>query len=75
MISYYITPDLIVAHLLAEKPQVIPVFLRHHMSCVGCDLSLFETLADAAHNYDIPIDRFINELYLALEASTNSPPP
>ncbi len=57
-----LSPRSSVAELLARWPQVIPVFLRHHMSCVGCSMAAFETLEDAARIYGIRYEVFINEV-------------
>ncbi len=57
-----LSPRSSVAELLARWPQVIPVFLRHHMSCVGCSMAAFETLEDAARIYGIRYDVFSNEI-------------
>ncbi len=54
--------ELTVAELLARWPQAIPVFLRHHMACVGCTISSFETLADVTGIYGIHLPHFISEL-------------
>ncbi len=51
-----------VAEILKRYPQVIPVFLHHNMSCVGCSMSLFESLSDAAAIYHLSYDSFIAEL-------------
>ncbi len=57
-----LSPRSSVAELLARWPQVIPVFLRHHMSCVGCSMAAFETLEDAARIYGIRYEVFSGEL-------------
>ena len=57
-----VLPELTVAELLARWPQAIPVFLHHQMACVGCTMAPFETLADAAASYGIPLSLFIGEL-------------
>lgn len=54
--------ELTVAELLTRWPQMIPVFLRHQMACVGCSMAPFETLADVAVIYDIHLPHFIGEL-------------
>ena len=51
-----------VAELRKYCPQCIPVFLRHHMACVGCQMAAFEPLADAARIYGLSPDQFWNEL-------------
>ncbi len=60
-----------VADLLRDWPQTIPVFLKHRMACVGCSMSSFETLKDAARIYGIAPDTFICELQ---DAANNSSP-
>ncbi len=57
-----LTPQTGVADLLARWPQVIPVFLHFHMSCVGCSMAAFETLEDAARIYGIRYDVFSKEI-------------
>lgn len=59
-ISY--TPQTSVAEILARWPQVIPVFIKHGMACVGCGMSTFETLADALRIYRIDPNSFYAEL-------------
>ena len=51
-----------VTELLDAWSQVIPVFIRHRMICVGCDMSSFETLQDVANNYGIAPETFLREL-------------
>ena len=55
-------PDTGVAHLLGRHPATAQVFLAHRMACVGCSLAAFETLADAAREYRLPLADFLAEL-------------
>lgn len=41
------------------------VFLRYHMACIGCSMAAFETLAEAARIYKIPLERLVSELQVA----------
>ncbi len=43
--------DLTIRELLTRRPEMTRVFLDLHMSCVGCPISGFETVRDAARNY------------------------
>ncbi len=54
--------ELTVAELLQRWPQMIPVFLRRHMACVGCTMAPFETLADVTAVYGIHLPHFVGEL-------------
>jgi len=55
-----------VAEILERWPQVIPIFLKHRMSCVGCLMAPFESLSDAARIYQIPFEHFLDELQGAI---------
>lgn len=57
-----LTLKLKVADVLATWPQVIPVFLRHRMACVGCAIAPFETLENAARFYSLEPHQFLIEL-------------
>jgi hybrid cluster-associated redox disulfide protein len=61
-----------VSDLLSNYPQVIPVFIHHHMACVGCSMSAFETLHDAARIYGIKPDIFLDELHQAIGMGLSS---
>jgi hybrid cluster-associated redox disulfide protein len=52
-----------VSELVREHPLVIPIFLKHQMACVGCSMSAFETLAEAARVYNIPAEEFIHSIH------------
>lgn len=51
-----------VASLLRRRPATARVFLDHGMACVGCSLAAFDTLADAAREYDLSLAGFLDEL-------------
>jgi hybrid cluster-associated redox disulfide protein len=67
-----LSPEMCVADLLDECPQAIAVFLRHHMACVGCLMSSFDTLAEAARNHDIPAMKLLDELRCQCASDSNS---
>ncbi len=48
--------------ILTTWPQTIPFFLKHHMICVGCQMSEFDTLGEALANYGIPPEPFLHAL-------------
>ena len=56
-----ISLKLIVADVLERWPQVIPVFLKYKMKCVGCSMAAFEILADALRIHGIPADQFLDD--------------
>jgi hybrid cluster-associated redox disulfide protein len=62
-----ITPSTTVAELLKICPDVIPLFLSRKMACVGCDMSRFETLGDAARIYRVDLAKWMQEIEQVLE--------
>jgi hybrid cluster-associated redox disulfide protein len=58
---------LTISAILARWPEVIPVFLNHKMSCVGCTLADFMTLEDALEIYKLEKESFIEQLTQAIE--------
>lgn len=66
MTAFSLGPDQIVGELLSLYPQTAEVFLHHRMACVGCDMSAFETLADAARIYGVTFSVFLGELESAI---------
>ncbi len=57
-----LTGDLTVAEVLARWPQAIQVFFRHRMACVGCTMAPFDTIADVAAIYGLPLSFLLSEL-------------
>lgn len=57
--------DQVVADVLAVWPQTIRVFLDHRMSCVGCAMAGYDTVADVAANYGHSLDALVDELTAA----------
>lgn len=58
----YPSTDLTIAEIHQRWPDTIPVFLRHHMKCVGCTMAAFETLEDALKIYKLQPEPFLAEL-------------
>ncbi len=51
-----------VEDLLTARPGARTVFLRHGMACVGCAMAPFDTLADAAKAYGLPLQTLLGEI-------------
>ena len=66
-----ISPNLTVDQLLSRWSQVMPVFMRLRMPCVGCPMSPYETLDTVAKIYGLPLDNLMNELEDAVTTKTN----
>jgi hybrid cluster-associated redox disulfide protein len=64
-----LTTDLVIADVLARWPQTVSVFWRHHMICVGCAMSRFETLGEIATVYDLDLSALMRELRRVIETA------
>jgi hybrid cluster-associated redox disulfide protein len=54
--------DMTIDHVMANWPEVIPVLLRNKMHCVGCMLTHFHDVSDAAFEHDLDEDKLYQEL-------------
>lgn len=68
-----IQAELTVAETLERWPQTIPVFLHRRMACVGCAVTAFETLADAATIYGGDLTQFLADLRQAASSLAVDP--
>lgn len=61
-----ITLETPIAEIMQEWPETIQVFLDHHMICVGCQMSAFDTLADAVAYYGYSAEEFLHKLNIVI---------
>jgi hybrid cluster-associated redox disulfide protein len=54
--------EMTVAELLEQWPACASVLVERRMACAGCELSAFETLADAARVYGLEEVKFLAAL-------------
>ncbi len=64
-----VTPEMTIDQVLTTWQQTVAVFVRLRMACVGCPLSVFETLDTVAGIYDLPVQKLVNELQQAIPAA------
>lgn len=57
-----IRPTMSMAELLERLPQAAPLLMRRQMACVGCGMSRFDTLEDAAAIYGLRLEDLLTEL-------------
>jgi hybrid cluster-associated redox disulfide protein len=65
-----VSADTNVDDLVSRYPSTVPVFIRHRMVCVGCEVARFETLAEACEIYDKPLEPLLADLNAAVSGST-----
>jgi len=66
-----IVPQMTVADLLNTWPAAVPVFIHRQMACVGCSMSRFETLSDAARIYGQDLESLLSEIKFVSGESTH----
>ena len=55
--KYRDVSDLCVSEIMRRWPATIGVFIDLRMHCIGCPIGAFHTLADAADEHAISLDR------------------
>lgn len=68
-----LSPQILLKDLFTRFPETQTVFFRHRMDCVGCCMSIFDTLEDAAVNYGLPEAAFMAELQAIIDPCDQSP--
>ncbi len=65
-----ITPDMTLLEVVYHHRQTEAVFRRYEGEAQGCLLchALFDTLAEAAANYSLDLDKLLNDLQEAVES-------
>lgn len=64
----HITANCLVKEVVERHPQVIRVFARHGLQCVGCHISPFHTIADTAREYSLRLEALLADLNRAIAA-------
>ena len=64
-----VDPQLTVAEFLSYWPETFPVFIKKHMLCIGCCMSVFDTLIEAASNYGFTWNSFEADLTLCIQTN------
>ena len=67
MAEHMITEDMNIREVIEKHPEVVPVFVKYNMGCIGCIAASFEKIKDitAVHGIDVKI--FVKELNEALQ--------
>ena len=57
-----ITEDMNIREVIEKHPEVIPVFQKYNMGCIGCVAASFEKISDIAAAHGIDVKKFVEEL-------------
>lgn len=61
-----ITADMNIGQVVQAHPNVIEVFFRHGLGCVGCAIARYESVAEGAQAHGIDVDALIKDLNRAV---------
>ncbi|PHP67713.1 hypothetical protein CSC94_08445 [Zhengella mangrovi] len=64
-----ISIDMTIEDVMTTWPVTVQVVMAHGMFCVGCPISGFHTVADAAFEHAVDLETFTSDLARAIAAS------
>ena len=62
-----ITKEMNIREVIEKYPEVIPIFQKYNMGCIGCIAASFEKLSDIASVHGIDVKTFVNDLNNAVK--------
>ncbi len=62
-----ITKDMTFKDVLQMSPEVVQVFVKYKMGCVGCAAAKFESVEQGAKAHGIELDALMRDLNAAIE--------
>lgn len=57
-----ITENMNIGEVIERHPEVIPVFMKYNMGCIGCIAASFEKISDIAAVHGVDVKQFVKEL-------------
>jgi hybrid cluster-associated redox disulfide protein len=61
-----ITEDMNIREVIEKHPEIIAVFAKYNMGCVGCIAASFEKIKDIAAVHGVDVKTFVKELNEAM---------
>jgi hybrid cluster-associated redox disulfide protein len=62
-----ITEDMNIKEVIEKHPEVVPVFVKYNMGCIGCIAASFEKIKEIAAVHGIDVKKFVEELNEAMD--------
>ncbi|HHD16131.1 MAG TPA: DUF1858 domain-containing protein [Euryarchaeota archaeon] len=66
-----ITKDMGINETIQMYPQLVPVFIRHGLGCLGCALAQFETIEQGAMAHGMDLEALMRDLNEVAAASSS----
>ena len=68
-----ITKEMSITDIVFDFPEVVPVFMKHGLGCIGCMAAQYESLSQGAEVHGIDADLLVADLNAAIdEAKLNA---
>lgn len=61
-----ITEDMNIREVIEKHPEVVAVFQKYNMGCIGCIAASFEKISDIAAVHGVDVKQFVKELNEAM---------
>ncbi len=61
-----ITEDMNIKEVIEKHPEIVPVFVKYNVGCIGCIAASFEKISDIAAVHGIDVKKFVEELNEAM---------
>ena len=69
MSSGKINENMNISEVIENYPELISVFQKYNMGCIGCIAASFEKISDIASVHGVDVKKFVKELNEALNES------
>lgn len=63
-----INKDMNIQEVVAKYPELVPVFFKYGLGCIGCAAARYESIEQGAMAHGIHVSALIDDLNKALEA-------
>ena len=67
MTSDKITEKMNIKEIIEKHPEIISVFQKYNMGCIGCIAASFEKISDITTVHGIDVKKFVKELNNAMK--------
>ena len=68
MADEIISEDMNIREVIEKHPEVVSVFAKYNMGCIGCIAASFEKIKDIAAVHGTDVKTFVKELNEALKS-------
>ena len=66
-----INKDMTIAETINKHPEIVSVFMKNGLSCIGCPFAMSETIEQGANGHGINVEKLIKELNQKVKKGKN----